>query len=1208
MAGTVTGTKITTALELVDNISGNLTRITKSVEGFTAGFSAAEAAVQNLNGAVIDIDSSGAVEAAGNVGKALESVSSSCGETSENANEFGNDCVKSINAIGSALKVMAIAGKVAEIAGTLLDAADGAAEFETAMTKISTITDTSAASMESMKEGIRNLSLETGESVNDISNSVYQALSAGVDSADAVSLTATATKLATGSFTEVSTAVDILSTALNAYGMSAGEAEGISDMLITTQNLSKTSVDQFANAISSVIPLAANYGVEMDNIASAYVGLTNSGIQASQAGTYIESMLTELGNSSSVAAQALREQTGASFESLMAQGYSLGDVLNELGTYVDGNTAKFNGLWSSQEAGAGAMALYNAGASEFNTTMAAMAESAGATESAYESVASTSENAKQSMVNAIENMSNSIGEDLNPALTSLYGAGEKFFTWLGNVIDSSPVFSAVLAGLAVTVTILATALTAFAVVTCPAVQSAVAALTATMAANQFFLIVTAVAAAVAGFITFCSVLGSTEDEVNQLTATSRRQYYELQDLNDQYDEACEKYGENSTKAESLKYQIDDLTESYNANKKTMEELVTECDELHDRHNELMTGYSESMSEIDNNATAALALVQQLEDLSDATGDAAGSSAEMEAIINKINEAVPGLSVGYSDAVADIDAYTESVKAAIQAQTRQQKAEELNKQWGEFQYNSSIIDAKIKELKEEQASFQDEINKLNNYGNSSVSENDQPKLTNAIDGYNEIQEQIDKLQADYDKEQSKIEAIEKEYEYMDIARQQAYASAVTAEDAEAIAIGEMSEALSDLKTKYDEAYNAAYNSISGQVGLFDEVSTECDLSVSQMIDAMNKQADYINNYKDNLKEAEKYGLDAGLIEALSDGSQESAAYLSQIITELKNAGDEAGSTVDQINQAFEGKESAMSGWAETVASSNEEVKQAAETALSGMYEVINSTELDENMRAQAMESVKEYAAGLSSEEAVEAVNSNAITLAEEAKKAVDEAAKQTVTATMGPFQDMNLFETGAHAIEELNNGMASKTEDVKTTAGTVADTVTGTVEEAMKIESPSKVMYGIGEYVVQGMIDGMNSMHGALVEAAIKMAKTIKEKVNNEMEIESPSKVMYEIGEYIVQGTANGINDNIDESRRAALNLSDSLDISGSVMNTLKGYSSEKDSGSSGDVTIKIDMSNMKNEIKSDDDIDSFINKLENKLTERFYVMSEGVHA
>ena len=167
------------------------------------------------------------------------------------------------------------------------------------------------------------------------------------------------------------------------------ETERVSDILITTQNLGKTTVNELAASVGKVIPLAAAYGVEMDNLGAAYAVLTANGVATAEAGTYLKAILNELGNSGSTVAKVLKEQTGTSFAGLVANGSSLGDVLDILGQSVEGDATAFNELWSSTEAGVGALSIFNKGADNFNAVLGEMQDSAGATSDAYETMANT---------------------------------------------------------------------------------------------------------------------------------------------------------------------------------------------------------------------------------------------------------------------------------------------------------------------------------------------------------------------------------------------------------------------------------------------------------------------------------------------------------------------------------------------------------------------------------------------------------------------------------------------------------------------------------------------------------------------------------------------------------------------------------------------------------------------------------------------------
>ena len=107
----------------------------------------------------------------------------------------------------------------------------------------------------------------------------------------------TAGNLAKAGFTSTTTAVDVLTTAMNAYGKSAGSADQIANKLVRTQNLGKTTVDELASAMGKVIPTASSMGVNINNLTSGYVSLTKQGIATAEATTYMNSMFNELGDS-----------------------------------------------------------------------------------------------------------------------------------------------------------------------------------------------------------------------------------------------------------------------------------------------------------------------------------------------------------------------------------------------------------------------------------------------------------------------------------------------------------------------------------------------------------------------------------------------------------------------------------------------------------------------------------------------------------------------------------------------------------------------------------------------------------------------------------------------------------------------------------------------------------------------------------------------
>ena len=118
------------------------------------------------------------------------------------------------------------------------------------------------------------------------------------------------------------------------------------------------------------------------------------------------------------------------------------------------------------------------------------------------------------------------------------------------------------------------------------------------------------------------------------------------------------------------------------------------------------------------------------------------------------------------------------------------------------------------------------------------------------------------------------------------------------------------------TRYMDAYKAAYQSISGQFDLFEEVdlikaAEKPQEAVDAMIQGLQSQKAYIDQYMQNLAAASEMGLSEGMIQQLSDGSKESAQILADIV-----AG--GADKIDQLNNAFEEVETGKEAFADTVA--------------------------------------------------------------------------------------------------------------------------------------------------------------------------------------------------------------------------------------------------------------------------------------------------
>lgn len=294
-----------------------------------------------------------------------------------------------------------------------------AQDYETAMAKVGTIADTQAVPLEKMSGQIMALSNQTGIAATAIADDVYNAISAGQSTADAVNFVTNSTKLAKAGFAESSQTLDVLTTILNAYGKSADEVGAVSDMLIQIQNKGKVTVAELSSVMGKIIPTANANGVSLEQLGAGYAIMTSKGIAAAETTTYMNSMLNELGKSGTSADKLLRSTTGSSFKELMASGKSLGDVLGILQQAAEESGKSLSDVFGSAEAGKAAVSLLSNGVDGFNESVQGMIDSAGATDAAFAQMENTTEAKMAKAKNSITNLGIVLGQNLLPIVGQL---------------------------------------------------------------------------------------------------------------------------------------------------------------------------------------------------------------------------------------------------------------------------------------------------------------------------------------------------------------------------------------------------------------------------------------------------------------------------------------------------------------------------------------------------------------------------------------------------------------------------------------------------------------------------------------------------------------------------------------------------------------------------------------------------------------------
>ena len=269
--------------------------------------------------------------------------------------------------------------------GTAVKSVAAFAGFEKGMNEVFTLLPgISEDAMDEMSDQVKDLSKTMGILPEDAIPAVYQALSAGVPQDNVFDFMETAGKAAIGGATDLETAVDGLTSTVNAYGadvISAGEA---SDLMFTAVRLGKTTMDELSRSLFQVNPAAAALGISFGDVTAALAAMTAQGTPTSVATTQLRQALVELGKQGTAAFQHFERATGQTFPEFIEGGGNVEEAFQAMKGEADELGVGVGDLFGSVEAGMGVISLTSdSGAEAFGKAMDEMQSSAGATDEAF---------------------------------------------------------------------------------------------------------------------------------------------------------------------------------------------------------------------------------------------------------------------------------------------------------------------------------------------------------------------------------------------------------------------------------------------------------------------------------------------------------------------------------------------------------------------------------------------------------------------------------------------------------------------------------------------------------------------------------------------------------------------------------------------------------------------------------------------------------
>ncbi len=882
----------------IEKTSASINRQTQSLQQMKAALDAAGVDTKDLENESARLASE------------MEGLKQKQEEVQESAQRMGSSGADAINAYQEALVSSGIQDGLKAIFDEIMACAEASVEFESALTGVDKTTNMSDTELSEMAEAVKDLALD---------------IPVTTDEMLAIGEVAGQLGIAKDDILDFSTTMSMLSTATT---MAADEG---ATMLAQFANITQMDADYYDELASAIVALGNTYATTEQKITEMSQGIAAS---ASLAGMSEADML---GISAAVSSLGIESQMGATsvskLISMLMTAVETGDGLEELAHVAGMSADQFTDAWGTNAVGAlesfvvglsdterlgqsAIVTLTDLGITEtrMQRTILSLSNSgdlltrtiATANQAWDENIALSEEAAKRYattasqqvlMENSYNNLRIAIGDNYTPALQTLYGVANKVFAIMTEFVEDNPgLIKAVTA--AVGVFGLVTAALATYTVAAKAGAAATKLLTSTIPGLNVIMGVTAGVAALAAVIAGLSEATDEQAEaVRGMTEASREDYYQLQSLQSEYDAVCAEYGETSEEARYLAWQIEELSTTFENNKQSLAEYVEESKAASDSMNSMLDANRDAYEQIGINEGTTLALVHRLQDLASQTDQTVETQEEMKAIIAELNGIVPELAISYEDVINGVTDYAAAIEATVKAEAAKQRYEQSQQGMVDALNAQCEAEQRLAEAKENQASADARLSKAsqaymdayyrngnNQYAALSLMLSSEQKELDAA------QKAFETYNAEVEKWQGNLETATQDYQdYLDsmVGYVEVIEESTTSTTELNDRIGETTAKMQELAEAYTLAYNAAYESVSGQYALWEEAAEVVATSASTINTAIDSQITYWKNYNSNLQSLTERSKDiqglGDMIASFADGSADSVNAVAGMAT-------------------------------------------------------------------------------------------------------------------------------------------------------------------------------------------------------------------------------------------------------------------------------------------------------------------------------------
>ncbi|MBO0438972.1 tape measure protein [Candidatus Enterococcus ikei] len=513
----------------------------------------------------------------------------------------------------------------------------------------------------------------------------------------------------------------------------------------------------------------------------------------------------------------------------------------------------------------------------------------------------------------------------------------------------------------------------------------------------------------------------------------------------------------------------------NKNTKASKELKKAQDDMKDSLEESTISYDKGIEKTRAQSDVNRQLKDEVVDLATQENKSAETKELLKTKVDELNSKVQGLGLAYNEEADGITMSNEQLEKRLELQEKQEMGNAAEERLIELHQKRAEATENLKNAEEAK---QEVDNKFITWGNEI--KNTEEALTTAKENRNNIEEQIAQATITRDN------GLKASAEELTLVQNQMV-------EQQKVNYADLTESQ---KTAFD-AMQTQYDSLREKTtSAFDAIEQKQTISLEQMVENLNKNAEAVRMWSENVATLAERGVDQGLITQLEKmgpaGAQQAAELVNRSDEELRVLSDTYSNSVKAANEAMvrtagEGSQPFVDEMSKTVDKAAVSSKNAFESSdlftLGGRITGTIKDDIDKNSNQ------------------------------------VEEASKGLVNKAVDPLKDLQpkLYQSGKEAPNGLAKGINENTEVAGKASEKMGDTVDEQLRSSLGIHSPSRVMVENGNYITAGLAQGIKNGENEPIQNIQSITEKLKDEFNG-----LPNE-MNTIGNYVMQGFADGIN-------------------------------------------------------------------------------------